>query len=280
MTESPSTAPASNPLKICIFIPCYNAASTLPKLIDRIPAEIKQEVRKIFMIDNASPDNTYLVGLAYREQMKMEKMLVFKNAVNMGYGGSQKLAYSHAIKEGFDLVVMLHGDAQYAPEHLPHMINLFKKDPTIDMVFGSRMRGHPLRGGMPIHRFLGNKVLTFMQNMFLGTHYSEFHSGYRLFRTSALKKIPLHLLSNDYHFDTEIMILFIKQKLKITECPIQTHYGDEKNYVNIWRYAVDVLVATFCYWLQKKGLRSYPQYEENRGADVEHILSNAKFTVY
>jgi GT2 family glycosyltransferase len=270
----------NEPLKTCIFIPCYNAATTLPKLLERIPAEIKHDVKQIFMVDNDSEDNTYLVGIGYRDQMKLDNMRVFKNKKNMGYGGSQKLAYAYAIKEGFDLVIMLHGDAQYAPEYLPQMIDYFRKDPEVHMVFGSRMLGDPLAGGMPLYRYWGNKFLTYMQNKFLGTRHSEFHSGYRLFRTEALKKVPLQLLSNDYHFDTEMMICLIKNKFKITESQIATYYGKEKNYVNVWDYGAHVLVATFCYWLHTKGLRRYPIYEDGAAADVDDILSHTEFTIY
>lgn len=267
-------------MKICIFIPCYNVAVTLPTVIDRIPEDIKKEVREIFVIDNNSEDNTYLVGIGYRDQMRIANMHIFKNKHNMGYGGSQKLAYAYAIKEGFDLVIMLHGDAQYAPEHLPEMIEIFKKDESVQMVFGSRMLGDPLKGGMPVLRYFGNRALTFVQNRLLGTRHSEFHSGYRLFRTEALRKIPLHLLSNDYHVDTEVMILFIKNGFKIAECAIATHYGKEKNHLNIWSYAQHVFVATFCYWLRTKGLRHYLLYEDGVVADVEAILAQAEYTVH
>jgi hypothetical protein len=149
---------------------------------------------------------------------------------------------------------MLHGDAQYAPELVGELIEPILEGKA-DMIFGSRMSGHPLKGGMPLHRYLGNRALTTFQNIFLGTRMSEFHSGYRVYSVDALKKIPFERLSSDYHFDTEIIILFIRNQLRISERPIPTHYGDEKNYVNIWKYGLDVLITTTSYFLHRIGLR-------------------------
>ncbi len=275
--------------KICIFIPCYNATITLPKVFERIPKEVKDRVEEVFVIDNNSADSTYLMAIGYREKKSdIKNLKIFKNENNFGYGGSQKLAYAHAIKEGYDLVVMLHGDAQYAPEKLPIMIEEMERDKSIDLLFGSRMSGDPLKGGMPIHRYLGNKALTFFQNVLLKTNISEFHSGYRIFRTSALKKVPFHLCNNDYHFDTEIIILFIKNKLNIGEVTIDTHYGNEKNYVKIWEYGFNVLIVTLAFFLHKNGFGNllnfkperYEMYQDNLEADVEKILKDFKSEEY
>lgn len=266
--------------RICIFIPCYNATVTLPKVLERIPASIKDKVEEIFIVDNDSKDYTYLMAVGYRQSANISNLKILKNIRNFGYGGSQKLAYAHAIKQGYDMVVMLHGDAQYAPEKLPVMIETMEKDKSIDLLFGSRMLGDPLKGGMPLHRFLGNKTLTLIQNLFLGTNISEFHSGYRIFRTKALKEVPFHLCSNDYHFDTEIIILFTKNKFKISEVSIDTHYGDEKCYVNIWKYGLRVLLATFCYYLHTKGLRKYELYKDRIKADIDRILKELKTEIH
>ena len=275
--------------KICIFIPCYNATVTLPKVFERIPKNIKEKVEEVFVIDNDSSDSTYLMAVGYRDKKSdIKNLKIFKNEKNFGYGIRKKLAYARAISEGYDIVVMLHGDAQYAPEKLPVMIEKMEQNPSIDLLFGSRMKGDPLKGGMPIHRFLGNKALTYMQNFLLGTNISEFHSGYRIFRTSALKKIPFHLCSNDYYFDTEMIILFIKNKLNIAEIPIDTYYGDEKNYVKIWQYGFNVLIATFAFFLYQKGIRKlfsfnlekYEMYKDNASSDVGKILKDLKTQEY
>lgn len=243
-----------SPKKIAIFIPAFNAASTVVKVLDRIPANIKDQVGEIFVIDNNSSDNTSMVVIDYKEQHNMHNLEVVRNPQNMGYGGSQKIAYKRCIERGYDCVAMLHGDAQYAPELLETLIAPIVNREA-DMVFGSRMSGNPLAGGMPIIRFLGNRALTTMQNFFLGTRLTEFHSGYRVFSVEALKKLPFEKFSSDYHFDTEIIILFVDRKLRIKEMPIPTHYGDEKNYVNIWDYGMRVLISTATYFFHKIGIR-------------------------
>lgn len=245
--------PISNE-KIAIFIPAFNAASTIITVLDRIPANLRSQVGEIFVIDNDSRDNTSMVVVDYKTAHGLHNLEVIKNEKNMGYGGSQKIAYQRCIDKGYQCVAMLHGDAQYAPELLETLIKPVVNGEA-DMVFGSRMRGNPLAGGMPIHRFMGNRVLTTLQNFFLGTRLSEFHSGYRVFSVKALEQIPFDRFSSDYHFDTEIIILFVDRKLRIVEMPIPTHYGDEENYVNIWDYGMKVLVTTFSYFLHKRGLR-------------------------
>lgn len=255
-------------LKIAIFIPAFNAASTLPKVLDRIPAQIRDEVQEIFVIDNFSPDNTYLIAVGYREQNQGYKLSVFRNKQNYGYGGSQKIAYQYAIEQHYDVVVMLHGDAQYAPEHLVDLLQPFRRGENVDMVFGSRMTGRPLKGGMPVHRFLGNRALTFVQNRVLGTRLSEFHSGYRAFNCHSLTRIPFTNCSDGYHFDTEIMVQMVHAGMKIRELPVPTHYGDEKNYVNIWLYGFDVLKVMLKYLLHKKGLRYSPRFDVSRKPEI------------
>ena len=122
------------------------------------------------------------------------------------------------------------------------------------MVFGSRMKGHPLKGGMPLYKFIGNKFLTFVENKILGLNLSEYHSGYRIYACSSLRKIPLILLSNDFHFDTEILVQFKIAGLKIGEVPIPTYYGEERCYVNVISYGLNILKTMLEYWLHSKGL--------------------------
>ncbi len=244
----------ANHKRLAIFIPAFNAAKTISTVLDRIPNNLCESVVEIFVIDNDSTDDTSIVAVNYKKTRGIHNLEVIKNPKNMGYGGSQKIAYLRCIDKGYDAVAMLHGDAQYAPELLSTLIRPVM-DGEADMVFGSRMDGNPLKGGMPIIRYLGNRVLTTLQNIFLSTNLSEFHSGYRIFSVDALKKIPFERFSSDYHFDTEIIILFVDQKLKIKEMPIPTHYGDEENYVNIWDYGMKVLISTFSYFLHRKGIR-------------------------
>lgn len=255
---------------LAIFIPAFNAAKTISTVLDRIPNHLRESVVEIFVIDNDSTDDTSVVAIDYAETHGVHNLEVIKNPKNMGYGGSQKIAYQRCIDKGYGAVAMLHGDAQYAPELLGTLIKPVV-DGEADMVFGSRMDGDPLKGGMPIIRFLGNRALTMMQNFFLGTKLSEFHSGYRVFSVDALKKIPFDRFSSDYHFDTEIIILFVDQKLRIKEMPIPTHYGDEENYVNIWDYGMKVLISTFSYFLHRKGFRR----SRNWGRILDNNASSA-----
>jgi len=255
-------------MKIAIFIPAYNAATTLPRVLDRIPQSVREEVREIFVIDNNSPDNTHLIAVGYRSQNSDYKLSIFRNKQNYGYGGSQKIAYQYAIEQGYDLIVMLHGDAQYAPEYLVTLLEPFRREGGVDMVFGSRMTGDPLAGGMPLVRYLGNKALTFVQNAVLGTHLSEFHSGYRLYSCRALELIPFTNCSDNDHFDTEIIIQMIEAGMKIEEQPIPTHYGDEKSHVRIWHYGFNVLSVMLKYVLHRRGLRYAARFDVQKKPEI------------
>lgn len=237
-----------------IYLPAYNAALTLPGVLDRLPLKIKQGAAKILVVDNHSSDETEAVAVKYKAEHQLANLEVIRNPRNLGYGGSQKVAYRFCIDQGIDVVAMVHADGQYAPEIVEEMMAPVL-DGRADMVFGSRIAGDPLKGGMPLHRFLGNRVLTTFQNLILGSRLTEFHSGYRIFSLAGLKRLNFGQLSDDYHFDTEMIILHLRAGLKILERPIPTYYGDEKNYVNIWAYGTHVLVTTLTYFLHCKGLR-------------------------
>ncbi len=247
--------------KTAIFIPTYNAMSTLPKVIERIPEIILHSVGEILIVDNCSTDNTLMISKEIQQKFNSTKFEIIQNSKNLGYGGSQKIAYKHCIDKGYQAVVMLHSDGQYPPELMNRLIEKIYANEA-DLIFGSRMSGHPLKGGMPIIRFLGNRFLTITQNLLLNTSLSEYHSGYRAFAISALKKVMLDRLSSDYHFDTEILIAFLHNKLRITEVAIPTYYGDEKNYVNIWKYGFDVLITSLAYFFHKVSLRKSRRWSE------------------
>ena len=231
--------------KVLIYVPAYNVSHTLAVVIDRIPAELKRRAGEILVVDNASSDNTYLTAVQYKDKRGLNNMEIIRNPRNLGYGGSQKQAYRRAIEKGFDAVVMLHGDAQYAPEKIPGLLTTLEQQDA-DMVFGSRMLGDPLAGGMPLWKYVGNRALTKLQNLVLGLNISEYHSGFRVYRCSALRQIDLDSCSDDYHFDTDILIQLRLHEMKISESPIPTHYGEESrspSTLEIASYSLNILRA-------------------------------------
>lgn len=248
--------------RIAIFVIAYRAVNTLDKVIDRIPKEVKDKVEEIFIFDDCSDDNTYYAALGYKSANKLRKLSVYKNESNLGYGGNQKKGYRYAISKGYDVVAMLHGDCQYDPSQLPKLLSPLENDEA-DMVFGSRMTGNPLRGGMPVYKFLGNKLLTFVSNLLLKTNLSEFHSGYRLYSCRALKQIPFERCSDNFHFDTDIIIMFKKKGLRIKELSIPTFYGDEISYVKVFRYGYNCLKSIIEYRLHEAGIRKSAKFSFN-----------------
>ena len=238
-----STA-AGRPPRILIFIVAYNATTTLPWVLDRIPAELHRDHVEVLVIDDSSPDGTFFTGVDYaasHQDASGLKIHVLRNPENQRYGGNQKLGYRYAIEHGFDFVALVHGDGQYAPECLPALLAPLVAGEA-DAVFGSRMmsRGGARQGGMPLYKLAGNKVLTRFQNFLLGSDLTEFHSGYRLYSVKALQKVPFEANTNDFHFDTEIIIQFVLAGLRIKELPIPTYYGNEVCRVNGMKYAWDV----------------------------------------
>ena len=261
--------------KLLIFVIAYYAESTLRRVLERIPGAIFQEFDcEILVVDDASLDRTFAIGRQYKESHPDIPMTVLRNEFNRGYGGNQKIGYAYAIAERFDFVAMLHGDGQYAPEVLPRLMRPLREG-TADAVFGSRMMQgfEALRGGMPLYKFVGNRILTWIQNRLLGTRLTEFHSGYRIYTVQALRRIPYRLNSNDFHFDTEIIIQLFNADARVIELPIPTYYGDEICRVNGMRYAKDVLLATVKNVAHRAGLlyqrRFEPIAEENRYYDLK-----------
>jgi glycosyltransferase involved in cell wall biosynthesis len=231
--------------RLLIFIVAYNAATTIEKVLSRVPQSLQSADVEILIIDDFSKDDTFVKGLRYQQRDSAFKITVLRTPENQGYGGNQKLGYRYAIDNGFDIVALVHGDGQYAPEKLPTLLAPLVSNEA-DAVFGSRMidKRAARRGGMPAYKWIGNQVLTAFQNRMLGTRLSEFHTGYRLYSTAALAQIPFEKNTNDFHFDTEIIIQFVLRKLRIAELPIPTFYGDEVCHVNGLKYAWDVFKST------------------------------------
>lgn len=232
----------------------YNAVATLASVLDRVPADFRPRITQIFVCDDASEDATYLVGLGYKQAFPDLPLTIIRNPRNLGYGGNQKVGYKLAIENQLDIVVLLHGDGQYAPERLGEMVEPLARG-ECDAVLGSRMlvRGAARAGGMPLYKFIGNKVLTRFQNAVLHTSLSEFHSGYRAYSVAALAAIPFERNSDDFNFDTQIIIQLLDARMRICEIPIPTYYGDEISYVNGLRYARDVSLDVVRYRASKLG---------------------------
>lgn len=246
--------------KIGIFIIAYNAVNHLIKTISRIPKETFDEVHEIFVIDDCSKDNSYYAALGYKHEHQIEKLTIHRNEINQGYGGNQKVGYQYAIDRGLDIVALVHGDGQYAPEALPFLLEPLVKGEA-DMVFGSRMseKGRALQGGMPMYKYLGNRVLTTVQNRLSGLDLSEYHSGYRLYSVDALKKVPFQSFTNTWHFDTQIILALAERDMRIVERPIPTYYGDEICHVNGIPYAMHCLLTSYQFYRnRKRKIMTYP----------------------
>ncbi len=231
--------------RIGILIVAYNAATTLESVLQRIPAEVWANVEEIALFDDASPDETFELAVGLKSSLQLSKLHVLKHEKNLGYGGNQKAGYQYFLSKGFDVVVLLHGDGQYAPEILARMYSPIVRGEA-DAVFGSRMMpayGGALKGGMPLYKYVGNRILTYFENRSLGMNLTEFHSGYRAYNLAALRQIDMTWMTDDFHYDTEIIIKLHHQGFRILEAPIPTYYGDEICYVNGLRYARDVFHA-------------------------------------
>ena len=243
--------------KIGILVVAYNAAETLSRTLDRIPEDFRPRISEIIIADDGSRDETFTVGADWAHSHPGIKTTVQRRTKNLGYGGNQKAGYKLAIERGLDIIVMLHADGQYAPEYLPQMVAPIIEDGA-DAVFGSRMmlEGGALKGGMPLYKFVGNKILTAVENRMLGTGLTEFHSGYRAYRTQALCEIPFEYNTDAFDFDTQIIVQLVDAGKRIVEVPIPTFYGDEICNVDGIKYAKDVVKDVIEYKLVNKGFGS------------------------
>jgi glycosyltransferase involved in cell wall biosynthesis len=231
-------------MKIGVLIVAYNAKDTLARVLDRIPQDFAQQIDSILVCDDASTDNTHQVGLEYKSGSNLPLTIV-RHEINLGYGGNQKTGYQWALEKNLDAVILLHGDGQYAPEYLPQMV-----EPIIsgraDVVFGSRMitQGGARKGGMPLYKYVGNKILTYLQNRLAKVSLTEWHSGYRAYSVSSLRKVNFLKNSDYFDFDSQIILQMIGARQRITEIEIPTFYGDEISRVNGIKYGLKILFHT------------------------------------
>ncbi|MBL7196716.1 MAG: glycosyltransferase family 2 protein [Candidatus Omnitrophica bacterium] len=252
--EEYKTEKESKNKKVIVVLPAYNAAKTLAKTVYDIPREV---VDDIILVDDASSDNTIEIA-------KRLGLLAFTHSKNSGYGANQKTCYLKALELGADIIVMLHPDYQYKPQIIPQLIEPIKQG-RVDAVFGSRMmKGGALEGGMPWWKYYANIFLTAVENIVMGIYLTEYHSGFRAYSAELLKSVNFQINSNGFVFDTEIIIQVVLHKFKIEEIPIHTRYFPDASTIKFWpavSYGLGILEALFKYWLHKKGIVRFKQFE-------------------
>jgi glycosyltransferase involved in cell wall biosynthesis len=242
--------------RIAVVLPAYNAAKTLRRTVEQISREI---VDDIILTDDASQDNT-------AELAKELGLHVIRHDRNRGYGGNQKTCYAAALARHADIVVMLHPDYQYSPRLLAAMASMIASE-EYDVVLGSRILGKGARsGGMPLYKYLSNRVLTLVQNILVGQKLSEYHTGYRAWHRTVLEQLPLLIGSDDFVFDNEMLVQAIHFGFRIGEISCPTRYFDEASSINFRRsvtYGLGVLNTSFRFRLHHLGLMRYYLLDES-----------------
>ena len=227
--------------RCAVVIVAYEAESTIEIVLDRLRRDVTASIGAILVSDDASTDRTSDAARRWSVHHPEVDVTVVRQPRNLGYGGNQRWCYRWAAERGIEHVVMIHGDGQYAPELAADLLEPLVLGPA-DAVFGSRMldRMGARRGGMPLYKRVGNRVLSGFQNWATGLRLSEWHSGYRAYRVDTLEQVGLDAMSAGFDFDTQIILALADVDATIREVPIPTHYGDEICRVNGLRYAAEV----------------------------------------
>lgn len=234
--------------KVVVVLPAYNAALTLEKTHNEIPFDIVDEV---VLVDDNSTDNTIEVagriGISH----------IIKHDKNKGYGGNQKTCYKKALAIGADIVIMLHPDYQYTPKLIGAMASIIANE-VYPVVLGSRiLGGGSLKGGMPLYKYIFNRMLTLTQNILLGEKLSEYHTGYRAFSKEVIQSINLEANSDDFVFDNQMLSQIFMEGFEIAEVTCPTKYFEEASSINFSRsmtYGIGVLQTSMQFFLHKKGI--------------------------
>lgn len=240
--------------KVIAVLPAYNAAKTLLKTLADIP---RDWVDDIILVDDASTDDTVKIATA-------ANLKIFKHPTNLGYGGNQKTCYQEALKMGADIAIMIHPDHQYDPKLVPNLLLPIIQNQA-DVVFGSRMMkpGDARKGGMPWWKYFANITLTKIANLILGLRLTEYHSGFRAYSRKTLSNINFLANSNDFVFDTEIIIQVKLKNFKIQEVPISTRYFPEASSISLQRsiiYGLSILKNLSKYILFQLKFKKYKIY--------------------
>jgi glycosyltransferase involved in cell wall biosynthesis len=223
--------------KVIVVMPAYNAAQTLKKTYAEVMAQ--GIVDMVILVDDASSDNTAAIA------RELDHTLVHVHERNSGYGRNQKTCYEMALKEGADIVVMVHPDYQYTPMLIPAMASLIGNG-LYECVLASRiLGGYALKGGMPLWKYISNRLLTLTENIILGAKLSEYHTGYRAFSRQLLEKLPLDRNSDDFVFDNQMLAQIIWFGYTIAEVSCPTKYFTEASSINLRR---SIIYGMGCLW--------------------------------
>lgn len=241
--------------KVVVVLPAYNAARTLEKTYREIPFDLVDEV---ILCDDASLDGTSDLA----RQIGIKHVIVHPN--NRGYGGNQKSLYNKALELGGDIIIMLHPDYQYTPKLIPAMVNIIGDD-LYPVVLASRILGKgALDGGMPLYKYIANRLLTLTQNLLINYKLSEYHTGYRAFSREVLESINFKENSDDFVFDNEMLSQIIYAGFHIGEVTCPTKYFEEASSINFARsvrYGLGVLRVSFAHLLQRWKLANFRMYQ-------------------
>jgi glycosyltransferase involved in cell wall biosynthesis len=235
--------------KTIVVMPAYNAETTLEKTVSDIPPG---SVDEILLVDDCSRDNT--VKLA--QQLGLT---VIKHERNLGYGANQKTCYREALRRDADVIIMVHPDYQYDSSLIPVMTDLLRKG-HCDVILGNRVRSRKeaLAGGMPLYKYIANRLLTIIENVWLGQNLGEFHSGLRGYRRSVLETIPWETNSDDFVFDSQFLVQVAYFGFKLGDIPVPVRYMKEASSINFVRstvYGLGTLVVLLSYSLHILGIR-------------------------
>ncbi len=253
--------------RIAVVLPAYNAAKTLQKTYNEIPFDIVDDV---ILVDDLSKDETIQVA----EQAGIKHII--KHEKNKGYGGNQKSCYNKALELNADIVVMLHPDYQYTPKLIHSMCYLIAND-VYHVVIGSRILGKgALRGGMPIYKYVFNRMLTLTQNVLMNQILSEYHTGYRAFSKQVLQSIDYNANSDDFVFDNQMLAQIFYANFEVAEITCPTKYFDEASSINFRRsvkYGFGVLSVSLSYLFAKLRIYKSKIYKTKKQTPVNSVTS-------
>lgn len=241
--------------KVIVVMPAYNAALTVEKTVKEIPEGFADE---ILLVDDASKDDTVTIA-------KNLGLTVITHEKNMGYGANQKTCYDIALKRNSDIIIMIHPDYQYDSRLAPLFAEIIEKD-ICDIVLGSRVRTRRecLQSGMPLYKYISNRLLTIIENLVTGQNLSEWHTGYRAYSRKVLETIPYHKNSDDFLFDSQFLFQSVYFGFRIGDLPVPCRYIDEASSINLRRsivYGFGTMKTLFQFILQKLRFAQFRIFE-------------------